>query len=111
MFILNYFISKGAVNSIKNPKIKNVFCNTLTGEIRVAVHSENSDEEYILEYNSDIICDFTSEEIYRFTYRIFTKFESIEHKSLLFDEIIMNIIDSIIISREEIYNRDDDIVK
>ena len=100
MFILNYFISKDSVNSIKNPRIKNVFCNTYTGKINVTVHSENNDEEYILEYNSYKIHDFNSEEICRFTYRIFTKFESIEHKSLVFDDIVKNIIDEIIKSRK-----------
>ena len=102
MFILNYFISKDSVNSIKNPKINNVFCNTYIGKINVIVHSEDSNEEYTLEYNSCRINDFSREEICRLTYRIFTKIESIEYKSLVFDDIVMNIIDEIIESREKI---------
>lgn len=101
MFILNYFISKDAINSIKNPKVKNVFCNSNIGKIQVALLPEDNDEECILQYNTDKICDFTSEEICRFAYRIFTKFENIEHKSLVFDDIVKNIIDEIIKSREK----------
>lgn len=108
MFILNYHISTSAINSIKNPKVKNVFCDTCTEKIKVMLYSENDEEEYTLQYDSNQICDFTSEEICRLTYDIFLKFDGTQHKSLLFDDIIGNIIDGIINSRENEYNSDDD---
>ncbi len=107
MFILNYFISKDAINSIKNPKVKNVFCNINIGKIQVKLCSEYN-EEYILEYNTDKICDFTYEEICRFIFKVFTKFESTEYKSLVFDDILKRIIDGIIDSREVPYDPEDD---
>ena len=95
--------------AIKNPIVKNVICNLDNGAIRV-LFRDKFREEYLGEYQTNKICDFTSEEMCSFTFRIFEVFDegSEGNESLDFDNFINNLIDSILDNREEEYDPDDD---